>query len=50
MFERPSGDLTSTEKMVSQKSASNVRPGKCPSTADKGREGCMPGGPVSQSM
>lgn len=37
MFERPSGDATSVEKMTSQKSASNIMLGKrCPRQA-KGR-------------
>jgi len=47
MFERPSGDVTSVEKIASQKNTSKVRLCEPSSTADKGREGCMPRGPVS---
>jgi len=47
MLERPSGEVTSVEKMASQESTSKVSLCERSSAAGKGREGCMSGGPVS---
>ena len=43
IFERPSADVTSVEKMASQKSGSNIRLGECSSTISKGMGACQEG-------